>query len=45
MNKLIQWHKDILNDIAHGFNLSFYQMAWLAWAKGVVIGYLIGTYL
>lgn len=41
MNKLIQWHKDILNDIVYRFDLSFYQMLWLAFAKGIVIGYVI----
>jgi len=45
MKRLIQWHKNILNDMVHRFDLSLYQTLWLAFAKGVLIGYLIGEYL
>lgn len=45
MKKLIQWHKDMLNNMVYRFDLSFYQMVWVAWIKGLVIGYLIALYL
>ena len=45
MKRLIQLHKDLLNDMVYRFNLTIYQMVWIAWAKGVFIGYLIGEYL
>ena len=45
MKRLIQWHKNILNDMVHYFGLSLYQTLWIAFAKGILIGYLIGEYL
>ncbi len=45
MKRLIQKHKDMMNDIAFRFDLSAYQITWLAFAKGVVFGCLVGLYL
>ena len=41
MKRLIQLHKDIMNDMAFRFNLTAYQITWIAWAKGLVFGYAI----
>tara|TARA_B100000214_G_C23933144_1_gene611804 strand:- start:311 stop:448 length:138 start_codon:yes stop_codon:yes gene_type:complete len=45
MKRLVQLHKDMLNDLAFRFDLSAYQITWIAFAKGVLVGYLIGAYL
>jgi|TARA_R110000824_G_C14979576_1_gene654035 hypothetical protein len=45
MKRLIQWHKDRMNCMADYFGLSAYQITWAAFAKGLVIGYLLGVYL
>ena len=44
MKKMIQWHKDKMNDLAFRFDLTAYQITWIAFAKGAVIGYLVGAY-
>jgi len=43
--KLIEWHRDLMNDMADRFNLSAYQIVWIAFGKGMVFGYLIGEFL
>ena len=45
MKRVIQWHKDLCNDVADRFGLSAYQIMWVAAVKGLVIGYLAGAYL
>ena len=43
-NKLEDWrtrHEDIVWDIADYFNLDEYQMIWLAWAEGLILGLLL----
>jgi len=45
MKRLIQWHKDLMNNLTDRFGLSAYQVAWIAFLKGVVIGYLAGVLL
>jgi len=45
MKRLIEWHRELLNEIADRFGLSAYQIAWIAFAKGLLIGYFIGEYL
>ena len=39
------WHKGKMNDFAFKHDLSAYQITWLAFLKGVVIGCIIGVYL
>jgi len=41
--KIAQWHKDKMNNVADRLGLSAYQIMWIAFAKGIVIGYLIGA--
>ena len=41
MKRLVQWHKDLMNDMAFRFDLSAYQITWIAWAKGLALGYAI----
>jgi hypothetical protein len=43
--KVIQWHKDLMNSLADRFGLSTYQVVWLGFLKGAVIGYLTGVLL
>ncbi len=45
MKRFIQWHKDKLNCFANCWNLSAYQIFWLAAAKGMLFGYITGKYL
>ena len=45
MKRLIQLHKDMLNDLAFRFNLSAYQITWIAFIKGAIIGYAIGVHI
>jgi hypothetical protein len=45
MKRLIEWHRNLLNDMADRFGLTAYQITWIAFAKGLVFGYLVGTYL
>jgi hypothetical protein len=35
---LLRWHKQGLNHLIRRFGLSTYQLLWLAFAKGVVLG-------
>jgi len=39
--KLIEWHKKILKQTQEKFNISSYQLAWIAFAKGLIFGMLI----
>ena len=45
MKRLIRWHKGKMNDFAFATGLSAYQITWIAFLKGVVIGYITGVYL
>ena len=45
MKRLIEWHKDLMNDLADRFGLSAYAITWVAFVKGIVIGYVAGVYL
>lgn len=45
MRKLIQLHKDILNDIVIKLGFSLYQVLLLAFVKGVIVGSLLAYYL
>ena len=41
---LIDWHKNKVDNLMYRMGLSSYQLGWLAFVKGVVIGYIIGVY-
>jgi hypothetical protein len=43
MKRLIEWHKDLLNGLADRLGLSVYQIVWIAFLKGTVLGYLAGV--
>ena len=43
--KLIQWHRERVENLAYRSGLSMYQMSWLSFLKGLVFGFLIGKYL
>jgi len=45
MMRLIEWHREKMNDLADRFGLSAYQIVWIAFLKGAVLGYLAGVYL
>lgn len=45
MKRLIEWHRELLNNMADRFGLTAYQITWVAFAKGLVFGYLIGVFL
>ena len=41
MRKLIEWHKNYYYNLLEKWNVTSYQVAWLAWFKGLVIGFII----
>ena len=41
MNKFISWHKRQIEQIRKKLGISWYGVAWIAWAKGVVMGLLV----
>ena len=43
MRKLIEWHKNYYYNLLEKWNVTSYQVAWLAWFKGLVIGFIIMT--
>tara|TARA_B100000131_G_scaffold302221_1_gene325148 strand:+ start:137 stop:274 length:138 start_codon:yes stop_codon:yes gene_type:complete len=45
MKNFTQWHKDRIECAANYFDLSNYQLLWLAAAKGIVFGYIVGKYI
>jgi len=44
MTRLAKWHKELLSNMADRLGLSAYQIIWIAFAKGAIIGSLIGAY-
>jgi|TARA_E500000331_G_C16803535_1_gene517664 hypothetical protein len=44
MKSFVQWHKDRIACVANYFELSDYQIMWLALAKGFVLGYILGVH-
>ena len=43
--KLIEWHKNKLKQVQQKLNLSDYQIAWIAFIKGLIFGFLIKMYM
>ena len=41
MNRIIAWHKRQTERGKKALNISWYGVAWIAWAKGVAMGLLI----
>ena len=44
-NSLVFWHKTFIKRIRQRFGLSKYQMLWLTFGKGLVIGYVLAFLL
>lgn len=41
----VKWHKGMLNKYKAVFNLDDYQVMWIAWFKGIIMGLLIAYFL
>jgi len=41
MTRFIEWHKHQIDWWMDKLNISWYGVAWIAWAKGVALGLLI----
>jgi len=39
--RLRQWHENAVWEVADWFNLDEYQMLWVAWAEGLILGLLL----
>ena len=44
-NSLVLWHQTFIKRIRKRFGLSKYQMLWLTFGKGLVIGYVLAFLL
>ena len=45
MNIFVQWHKERIKCAKNYFNLTSYQLLWIAALKGVIVGYFVATYM
>jgi|TARA_Y100000817_G_scaffold314642_1_gene314299 hypothetical protein len=41
INKLVEWHKKVIDYFMKKFNLSIYGIVWLAFIEGLMWGLLI----
>lgn len=41
MNKLHKWHKGLYKGAKKKYNLTGYQVAWISFGKGLLIGLLL----
>ena len=41
LNKIIKWHKEFANKFMKKTGIDFYQLAWLSWFKGIMMGIII----
>ncbi|MGB0891303.1 MAG: hypothetical protein ACPGUU_03050 [Flavobacteriaceae bacterium] len=39
--RFIKWHKGVLENYKEKLGLSYYQIMWIAWFKGIIIGALL----
>ena len=44
-NSVVLWHKTYIKRIRKRFGLSKYQMLWLSFGKGLIIGYALAFFL
>ena len=44
-NPVARWHKTFIKRIRQWFGLSQYQMLWITFGKGLVIGYVLAFLL
>ena len=44
-NSVLLWHKNYIKRIRQRFGLSKYQMLWITFGKGLVIGYILAFLL
>jgi hypothetical protein len=45
MSAFLKWHKNFVKQCQASLGVSDYGIMWLAWVKGLIIGWLIGIYL
>ena len=45
INKLKAWHVDLIENVQKITGLSNYQIIWISFAEGLVIGLLIGYFI
>ena len=43
-NKLINWHIDMITKVQNYTGLSNYQIIWLSFFEGLIIGIFVGYY-
>ena len=41
LNELRMWHENLTWEVMDWFGLNEYQLLWIAWAEGLVLGLLI----
>jgi len=41
MKKLFKWHRDYLSDRISKYGLDYYQITWIAFFKGLIVGFII----
>ena len=44
-NQLLNWHINLITKVQKVTGLSNYQIIWLSFIEGLIIGFLIGYYL
>ena len=45
INKLKSWHIDLIEKVQKHTGLSNYQIIWLSFAEGLIIGLFIGNFI
>ena len=45
MNKLKTWHIDLIEKVQKNTGLSNYQIIWLSFAEGLIIGLFVGCFI
>ena len=45
INKLKEWHVDLIEKVQKITGLSNYQIIWISFAEGLIIGFIIGYFI
>ena len=45
MNKLKTWHIDLIEKVQKHTGLSNYQIIWISFAEGLIIGLFVGCFI
>ena len=45
INKFKAWHVDLIEKVQKVTGLSNYQIIWISFAEGLIIGFLIGYFI